>query len=73
MYITIETKEAGRIEYNGFLFPHEYSGGYECGKRNLLYPMWATSFVSIELYLIHSYTIINFMTSSRSTTVSYIN
>jgi len=25
-YITIETKEAARIEYNRFLFPHEYSG-----------------------------------------------
>ena len=25
-YSTIETKEAARIEYNGFLFPHEYSG-----------------------------------------------
>jgi hypothetical protein len=23
---TIETKEAARIGYNGFLFPHEYSG-----------------------------------------------
>ena len=25
-YNTIETKEAARIGYNGFLFPHEYSG-----------------------------------------------
>ena len=25
-YSTIETKEAARIRYNGFLFPHEYSG-----------------------------------------------
>ena len=25
-YSTIETKEASRIGYNGFLFPHEYSG-----------------------------------------------
>jgi hypothetical protein len=25
-YSTIETKEAGRIGYNGFLFPHSYSG-----------------------------------------------
>ena len=25
-YSTIETKEAARIGYNGFLFPHEYSG-----------------------------------------------
>jgi hypothetical protein len=24
-YSTIETKEAARIGYNGFLFPHEYS------------------------------------------------
>jgi len=23
---TIKTKEAARIGYNGFLFPHEYSG-----------------------------------------------
>jgi hypothetical protein len=23
---TIETKEAAHIGYNGFLFPHEYSG-----------------------------------------------
>jgi hypothetical protein len=25
-YSTIETKEFARIGYNGFLFPHEYSG-----------------------------------------------
>ena len=25
-YSTIETKETARIGYNGFLFPHEYSG-----------------------------------------------
>jgi hypothetical protein len=25
-YSTIETKEAARIGYNGFLFQHEYSG-----------------------------------------------
>jgi hypothetical protein len=25
-YIIIETKEVARIGYNGFLFPHEYSG-----------------------------------------------
>jgi hypothetical protein len=25
-YSTIETKEAARTGYNGFLFPHEYSG-----------------------------------------------
>ena len=25
-YSTIETKEAARIGYNRFLFPHEYSG-----------------------------------------------
>jgi hypothetical protein len=24
--LCIETKEAARIGYNGFLFPHEYSG-----------------------------------------------
>ena len=28
-YSTIETKEAVRIEYNGFLFPHEYSGKHK--------------------------------------------
>ena len=39
-YSTIETKEADRIGYNGFLFPHEYSGEgrdtspeYECAKK----------------------------------------
>jgi hypothetical protein len=26
-YIIIETKEFARIAYNGFLFPHAYSGG----------------------------------------------
>ena len=26
IYIIIETKEFARIGYNGFLFPHEYSG-----------------------------------------------
>ena len=57
-YSTIETKEAARIGYNGFLFPHEYSGEgrgaqpeYECGKRNPLYPIRTTSFVSIIMYL----------------------
>ena len=38
-YSTIETKEATRIGYNGFLFPHSYSGD---GR---------TSFVSIIMYL----------------------
>ena len=40
-YIIIETKEFSRIGYNGFLFPHSYSGDvprpspeYSCGKRN---------------------------------------
>jgi len=57
-YSTIETKEADRIGYNGFLFPHEYSGEvrgtspeYECGKRNPLYPIRENSFVSIIMYL----------------------
>jgi hypothetical protein len=40
-YNTIETKEAARIGYNGFLFPHEYSGE----------DRGATSFVSIIMYL----------------------
>ena len=58
-YIIIETKEVVRIGYNGFLFPHSYSGDaprpspeYSCGKRNPLYPIRAASFVSIVLYLI---------------------
>ena len=63
-YNTIETKEAARIGYNRFLFPHEYSDDglgamhaprpspeYECGKRNPLYPIQANSFVSIVMYL----------------------
>jgi len=59
-YSTIETKEAARIEYNRFLFPHEYSGEgrgaklspeYECGKGNPLYPIRENSFVSIIIYL----------------------
>ena len=59
-YSTIETKEAARIGYNGFLFQHEYSGEgrpspeYECGKRNPLCPIRAASFVSIVLYPIHT-------------------
>jgi hypothetical protein len=50
---------------NRFLFPHSYSGDclgathlglhlsthQSCGKRNLLYPIQAASFVSIVLYL----------------------
>jgi hypothetical protein len=70
-YIIIETKEFARIGYNRFLFPHSYSGDgrgamlcyaprpspeYSCGKRNPLYPIWAASFVSIVLYLIHTCT-----------------
>ena len=42
-YIIIETKEFDHIGYNGFLFPHKYSGEgrtpspeYLCGKRNPL-------------------------------------
>ena len=42
-YSTIETKEAAHMGYNGFIFPHKYSGEgrgeYECGKRNPLYPI----------------------------------
>jgi hypothetical protein len=58
-YIIIETKEFDRTGYNGFLFPHEYSGArpsheYSCGKRNPLYPIRAASFVSIVLYLIQT-------------------
>ena len=56
-YIIIETKEFGRIGYNGFLFPHSYSGDglhliTHAEKRNPLYPIRAASFVSIVLYLI---------------------
>jgi hypothetical protein len=44
--------------YNGFIFPHKYSGEgrgeYECGKGNPLYPIRATSFVSIIIYLTHT-------------------
>ena len=29
-YIIIETKEVARIGYNGFLFPHSYSGDGLC-------------------------------------------
>ena len=55
----IETKEVACIGYSRFLFPQEYSGEeaprpsseYECGKTKLLYPIWATSFVSIVMYL----------------------
>ena len=46
-YSTIETKEAARIGYNRFLFPHEYSGE----GRGALYPIRANSFVSIIMYL----------------------
>jgi hypothetical protein len=28
---------------------------YSCGKRNLLYPIWAASFVSVEVYLIQAF------------------
>ena len=58
-YIIIEITELVRIGYNGFLFPHSYSGvaprpspNYPCGKGNPLYPIPAASFVSIVLYLI---------------------
>ena len=66
--ITIETKEAVRIGYNGFLFSAWVlrwrprcvapmpSPEYECGKGNPLYPIRANSFVSIIMYL--TYTII---------------
>jgi hypothetical protein len=47
--ITIETKEVSRIGYNKFCFLHWYSSR----KRNLLYPIRATSFVSIVMYIIH--------------------
>ena len=40
-YSTNETKEVDRIGYNGFLFPHEYSGE----------SLGANSFVSIIMYL----------------------
>ena len=57
-YSTIETKEGAHMGYNGFIFPHKYSGEgrgeYECGKGNPLYPIRATSFVSIIIYLTHT-------------------
>ena len=47
---------------NWFLFLHSYSGEgqgatpeYSCRKRNLLYPIQVISFVSLVLYLIHTY------------------
>jgi len=40
-YSTIETKQAARIGYNGFLFPHSYSGD----------GLGANSFVSTIMYL----------------------
>jgi hypothetical protein len=61
-YSTIEIKEAARIGYSGFLFCISTQGKaevrstkaspeYECGKRYPLYPLRATSFVSIIMYL----------------------
>ena len=44
---TIYTKEAVHFEHNGFPLPPEY----ECRKRNSLYPIRTTSFVSIVMYL----------------------
>ena len=42
------------LDITGF-FPHEYSGvpspEYECRKRNPLYPIQATSFVSKVMYI----------------------
>jgi hypothetical protein len=49
---TIETKEVIRIWYDGFLFPHEYSGEGQGAQINPLYSIRAASFVSIVLYLI---------------------
>ena len=48
-YIIIETKEVARNGYSGFLFPHSYSRG----KKPSFYPIRATSFVSIIMYLMH--------------------
>ena len=45
-YTTIDTKEADRIGYNGFLFPHSYS----CEGQGA-YQIRANSFVSIIMYL----------------------
>jgi hypothetical protein len=72
-YSTIETKEAARIGYNGFLFPHSYS----CGKRNPLYPIRATSFVSIIMYLTCTIIVLlkknpNGMTFNPTTTLKLI-
>ena len=62
-YSIIETKEAAHIGYNVFLFPHEYPGdglgathlglhlSTHAEKRNPLYPIRATYFVSIIMYL----------------------
>jgi hypothetical protein len=37
-YIIIERKEFARIGYNGFLFPHEYSGEGCIGYNGFLFP-----------------------------------
>ena len=62
-YSTIETKEAARIGYNGFLFPHSYSGD---GR---------TSFVSI-MYLTCTIIVLlnkkNGMTFNSTTTLKLI-
>jgi hypothetical protein len=66
-YITMETREVGRIEYNGFLFPHSYSDEgvgtthldlhlrTHAEKRNPLFPIRAASFVSIDCTVLISY------------------
>ena len=53
LYIIIETKEFARIGYNGFLFPHSYSGdGLGATHLGLHLSTHAETFVSIVLYLI---------------------
>ena len=64
-YIIIETKEVARNGYNGYLFPHSYSGdglgathlglhlSTHVEKETRYIKIRAASFVSIVLYLIY--------------------
>jgi hypothetical protein len=53
-------KAGNALARPGAIYAPRPSPEYSCGKGNPLYPIWAASFVSIILYLIHIYKIANF-------------
>ena len=65
-YSTIETKEADCIGYNGFLFPHEYSGEGR-GFVSIIMYLTCTIIVLLKKYMAYVSTLLMFRKPNKTT------